>query len=944
MNFGKLIREFKMSNFNKEILCLIQKSYQDLIAKGEILPHSNEGRSFLKGPAKNSKDMNEAQLRQSFILPLVELLGWNKQNPLEVVAEERSNGGFLDIKLVYEGKTKFVIEIKRPSVDLEISSTSGKSAAYQGIGYSRSFSESPITIVTNFERTNIYHSYEIPSKNEVNKNLLATFLWSELDSAEVTEILDNLTKSNCRENKFKKYFDSLVSTKSVIKKSKPLNEKILKDFEQWRLELGQELYSDGLKNIDDVNNLVQKILDKIILIRAIEDRGLDSSSLANLKQLVSRKNIGKILSEDIFSHFEEHLSKEFFEQSSKEKELLKKVSDSVFKKIILKTYGEDENGIPDDIYDFSIIPIELLGFAYEQYLGKVLVLDEGKIKLELKPELKKSGGICYTPTFIVDYIVENAFNELDIKPGQTVKSLIQFKFLDPSCGSGSFLIRLFSSLIRVSHTVPNKKSERSKPPTLKEKKEILSKSIFGVDLDSRAVEITKLSLILKLLEGENQLMLIEGSIIPELSKNIRIGNSLIEPKDLGEVSDINEKIKIKPLEWNTFKREAGANEGFSAIIGNPPYVRSQVYVEMFPTESRILQSNYSSFSDGNADIYLPFMERSLSLLREKGVLSYILPHRFWSADYGANLRKLIQEKYKMLEVLNFRAEQVFSGVTTYTTVMTLSSLKPNAKYGFKYFEGDQGIEAEQLTKIVNDYKVRAERSLLKSKLITDNLSSEILLETEWLLAPEKIREKILNLEKNSTRLESYISEEGVFQGIITGGDDDFFISREDWGNKQLNKFLVKMLKGSEDIKAFTLPEYNKLLIYPYLLQKDSKCKLASLAEIKKESSEIEKILLKNEKSLRKRSSLKTASQRKTDLENFPNKFEKNEKGEPIWHYLENDYYKYSRNQALNAPKRKKILVPSLFKRPAFVPDDNGEYITSGSGSGGGGGIYFQFER
>jgi len=141
------------------------------------------------------------------------------------------------------------------------------------------------------------------------------------------------------------------------------------------------------------------------------------------------------------------------------------------------------------------------------------------------------------------------------------------------------------------------------------------------------------------------------------------------------------------------------------------------------------------------------------------------------------------------------------------------------------------------------------------------------------------------------------------------------------------------------MKAFSTPEANNLLIYPYILE-GSDCRLAKLAEIKKESPELHKVITECEITLRKRKSLKTKAEREEDLEEFPNKFEKDEEGELIWHYLEDDYYKYARNQALNAPKLSKILVPSLFRRPCFIPDYSGEYITPGSGSGGGGGYIF----
>ena len=920
--------KFLIADFNK------------YIQSGDILPHSDEGRRL---SIKNTKpkDMNEAQVRQSFILPLIETLGWNKQNPLEVIAEERASGGFLDIRLSTNGKTHFVIEIKRPSVNLDISSSSGKSAAYQGIGYARSFSENPITIVTNFERLNIYHSYGMARESEVNSNLLATFLWKDFDSGEAVKILKNITKSSCENVHAKLFFESLIKNKEVIKRSKPLNQKILEDFEKWRLSLGQDLFTHGLIDPSTLNILVQRILDKVILIRNLQDRRADASGLSNLKNLVGEKNIGKKLGEVIFPHFEKSISEEFFKQNELERKFLPTIADDILKNIILKTYGEDEKGVVQDIYDFAIIPVELLGYAYEQYLGKVFVIEKkpkqkDKLKLDFKPELKKSGGVCYTPVFVVDYIIHNIFNGLGIEDrGESIKKLKEFKILDPSCGSGSFLIRLFGQLIKSAYTKPNKKSELSEAPDLKQKIILLQNCVYGVDIDERAVEITKLSLILKLLEGEQQLSMITKGLVPDLSKNIRTGNSLISPSDLDQSFNVEEKKEMRPLDWKRFLTDVSCSTGFSAIIGNPPYVRNQHFIEAYPQQAKILQKRYTSFSEGNADIYLPFIERAFEILRPDGVLSYIMPHRFWANDYGKQIRALISSSYKISEVLNFRAEQVFDGPTTYTTIMTFTNTKPTRGYSFSYIEGKPEIGAEVLTKLAIDSKVRGSSS---DEIICDMLKSEILKESDWLLAPNRIRTSILALEKKGTKLEEFISDKGIYQGIITGGDEDYFIPVEDWKN-ELNKFLVKMLKGSRDMKAFSAPEFSNLLIYPYILE-GTECQLASLTEIKKVSPELYKVITERETTLRKRNSLKTKAQREEDLKKNKSKFETDEEGNLIWHYLEDDYYKYARNQALNAPKLSKVLVPSLFRRPCFIPDYKGEYITPGSGSGGGGGYIF----
>ena len=94
------------------------------------------------------------------------------------------------------------------------------------------------------------------------------------------------------------------------------------------------------------------------------------------------------------------------------------------------------------------MPADILGQVYERFLGKVIELSEsGLARVEDKPEVRKAGGVYYTPTYIVDYIVENTVGKL--LDGKTPKDVEKLRILDPACGSGSFLtgaLSLFAGL------------------------------------------------------------------------------------------------------------------------------------------------------------------------------------------------------------------------------------------------------------------------------------------------------------------------------------------------------------------------------------------------------------------------------------------------------------------------------------------------------------------
>src|SRR5205807_5249474 len=184
-------------------------------------------------------------------------------------------------------------------------------------------------------------------------------------------------------------------------------------------------------------------------------------------------------------------------------------------------------------------------------------------KVEEKPEVKKAGGVYYTPAYIVEYIVRNTVGKLC--EDKTPKQIAKLKILDPACGSGSFLIGAYDYLVAYhrdwylkdgaeKHTKEIYQGAGSQwYLTTQEKKRILLNSIYGVDIDSQAVEVTKLSLLLKVLEGESnqslvsQLRLFQERALPDLDRNIKCGNSLIDTNfyDLHQLSFFDEETQYR---------------------------------------------------------------------------------------------------------------------------------------------------------------------------------------------------------------------------------------------------------------------------------------------------------------------------------------------------------------------------------------------------------------
>jgi hypothetical protein len=209
-------------------------------------------------------------------------------------------------------------------------------------------------------------------------------------------------------------------------------------------------------------------------------------------------------------------------------------------------------------------------------------------------------------------------------------------------------------------------------------------NIYGVDIDSQAVEVTKLSLLLKVLEGENQdtlerqMKLFKERALPDLGSNIKCGNSLIGPDfysvGAGHVLplfDKDETYRINPFDWEKEFPEIMKRGGFHAVIGNPPYVRSITLKETNLLLWEFCRSRYRAASTREWDIYLVFVEKGLSLLKGNGKLGYILPNKFLNSRVGENLRGILSEGKHLEKLVHFGALQIFQGATTYTCLLFL---------------------------------------------------------------------------------------------------------------------------------------------------------------------------------------------------------------------------------------------------------------------------------
>ena len=630
-------------------------------------------------------DYKEAQIRQNLIDPLFIALGWDVHNdekvapqysPVVVEPSQEIEGQKKapDYAFRIGPLTRFYAEAKKISVSIK----SDIAPAYQLRRYAWS-AKLPLSLLTDFEELSVYDCRYRPSDTDKASVARIAYYGYEEYPDRWREIWDIFSYDAVLHGSFDQY----VQADKGKRGTSEVDDEFLKEIEQWRNDLARNI---ALRNagigIDALNDAVQRTIDRIVFLRMAEDRGVEQ--YGQLQQLVQEDGIYPRLI-DVFRKADAKYNSGLFDFFAKEASQTSKltIDDKVFKSILNRLY------YPQSPYEFSVLPIEILGNVYEQFLGRVIRLTPGhQAKIEEKPEVKKAGGVKYTPTHIVDSIVANTVGKL--VAGKTPRQLAaSLRILDMACGSGSFLLGAYKFLLDyyLQWYIEHNPGQHTKAVwrqgdmwrlTIAERKRILITHLFGVDIDRQAVEVTKLSLLLKVLEGESdetlgQLSLLQERALPNLDANIKCGNSLIGTDTFTSrlVLDPDEMRRANPFDWEREFPEVMKSGGFSGIIGNPPYIRIQVMKEWAPLEVEIYKERYSAAGSGNYDIYVVFVEKALSLLNKQGRMGFILPHKFFNAKYGEPLHALISGGKYLSQVIHFGDQQVFAGVSTYTCLMFL---------------------------------------------------------------------------------------------------------------------------------------------------------------------------------------------------------------------------------------------------------------------------------
>ncbi len=650
-----------------------------------LVERFDEQKEFYK-----NKDYNETQTRRDFIDPFWKALGWDVDNEngyaesyREVIHEDRVKIGGITKAPDYSfrlvgGKRLFFLEAKKPSVYIK----DDIAPAYQIRRYGWS-AKMPISVITDFEELAIYNCTIKPKESDKASTGRIKYLTYDEYISDFDFIWDTFSKERVLKGSFDKYIASDKNKKGTT----TVDNEFLQSLDKWRVELALNIAKRNKDiNEDELNFVVQNTIDRIIFLRIAEDRNVEN--YGELQNCLTSGDYYKNLLQYFHIADQKYNSGLFDFQKDKISDRIS-IENKVVKNIIKELY------YPECPYEFSVISVEILGSAYEQFLGKQITLSKtGRATIEEKPEVRKAGGVYYTPQYIVDYIVKNTLGKLliDKKPDEVSK----IKIVDPACGSGSFLIGAYQYLLDWHKDFYNNldkisKGEKDNPLTpqgeltTNEKRRILLNNIYGVDLDSNAVEVTKLSLLLKCMEGEtresieSQTILFHDRVLPSLDNNIKSGNSLIDLDYYENEIDYGEERKIKPFSWEKAFPEVFNQGGFDVVIGNPPYV---VIEGEFRNEEILnyFKMNYKSASY-KIDMYHLFFEKGLELLSSIGQLGFITPSNFLSNNNLMGLREtILNNSYiKMLNVINGK---VFLDASVDTTISILEKFNSKNKSKF----------------------------------------------------------------------------------------------------------------------------------------------------------------------------------------------------------------------------------------------------------------------
>jgi adenine-specific DNA-methyltransferase len=671
-----------------------------------------------------SPQYQEAEVRKDFIDKLFIALGWDvnhdtQTNPYEqevkvepsVSAAGQRRADYAFHLAPNFRDVRFFVEAKKPHGDIAT-----KENYFQTIRYGWN-SETPLAVLTDFEQFHVLDCRYKPDVDTALNRYVARYHYSDYTNRKkFEEIYWLFSREAVADGSLEKRAKELPKPRGkAVQRGlfaggwQSIDESFLQELDEYRTDLAKAFKNKNPKlDSEQLTEATQRALDRLVFIRFLEDKGIEAQRLVDKfgdrgtpweDFIATSRRLDGIYNGIVFK---DHaiLDKPGF-----------RVDDNTFAHVCKRLAHVNSP------YDFNAIPIHILGSIYERFLGKVIVATDKRVRVEEKPEVRKAGGVYYTPEYIVRYIVENTVGKLI--DGKTPDQIAEMRFADIACGSGSFLLGVYDLLLTYHGNYYNQNPGKAKKGecierdgklylSLRKKRDILLANIYGVDIDAQAVEVCQLSLYLKLLKDEttvtaHQYLLDfeQQALLPPLNKNIVCGNSLIG-RDIveGQLFASDDERKLNPMDFedafpHIFGRKPGMvreegdeyavarsigregghrvhpsplveTQGFDAIVGNPPYRMLQPH----NTTANVLSylRNHYVAAEFKIDLFHLFLQRAASLLKDGGCLSYIVPTTILNNVYAETLRGWLMDQCRIEQIAVARG-RVFADADVHTSVL-----------------------------------------------------------------------------------------------------------------------------------------------------------------------------------------------------------------------------------------------------------------------------------
>ncbi len=864
-----------------------------------------------------SRAYQEAEVRKGFIDKFFIALGWDvnhevQSNPFEqeVKVEPPVATGGSQRRADYSfhispdfRDPRMIVEAKKPSVELATADNYFQTIRY---GWSKG---NPIAGLTNFAQLHLLDCRYKPDIDKAIHRCEKRYgIDDYLDRDKFSEIYWLVSREAVAAGSLEKFAATLPKPRGGAKQRtlfaggyQSVDESFLEDLDDYRNTLARAFKSRNPElDSETLTEVTQRTLDRLVFMRFLEDKLIEPSNfVANFGErgtawqdfvTVSRRLDGTYNG----IVFKQHsiLDADDFQ-----------IDDAAFARICEKLSHKNSP------YDFNAIPIHILGSIYERFLGNIIVATDKRVRVEQKPEVRKAGGVYYTPEYIVRYIVASTVGRLI--EGRSPDQIAEMHFADIACGSGSFLLGVYDLLMEYHTKFYNESPRKAKKGdcitkdgvlhlSLEKKREILLNNIFGVDIDQQAVEVTQLSLYLKLLDEETiasargyQLRM-HAAILPSLNKNIVRGNSLIgrEEKEknlLNKLDDDEAEKDVNPMNFEDAFPKVMRQGGFDAVVGNPPYVRQESLKEI----KAYLKDHYQSF-ESTADLYIYFVERAISLLRQGGLFSFIVSSSFLRTNFGLPLRQFVRETAALLQIVDFGGLAVFAAAKdTYVCIPLAGKVPQPDCVGITKVASLEGLDLPSLVES-HSYAVPIGR-----------FSADA-----WCIDDEGVSRLFDKLKTGTTALGQFVQSR-IFRGVITGLNEAFEIDAE-----TRRKFiadcpacvpLIRRFLSGQDIRRYVVRDTDL-----YLIAIPNGWTQKSFGGKRKSGKRISE-----------REAWAWFSENYGPLAEHLLPFaapakKRQDQGEFWWELRPCDYY-----GVLNLPK---IIYPDIAKQPRFCLDTQGTYI------------------